>query len=118
MGLDIYPGDAHWSYSGFNRFRELIAEAEGIELRSMVGFGGEIEWSTVESILEPFLDHSDCDGDISREDCAIMWRRLEEIVESFADSKSIDQQYGLQEGRKLVHGMKCCAESGERLIFR
>ncbi len=38
MGLDFSHCDAHWAYSGFNRFRTKIAAEAGIALSCMEGF--------------------------------------------------------------------------------
>lgn len=114
MGIDFSHGGAHWAYSGFHRFRERLSEAEGFDLNMMDGFGGSgVSWKTVETPLKPLLDHSDCDDDLSAEDCAGIWPRLSEIVETWPDG-----DFDKQEGRKLVTGMVDCARSGQRLTFR
>lgn len=38
MGLDI--GQAQWSYPRFAKFRQELAEFEGIVLSEMCGYGG------------------------------------------------------------------------------
>ena len=48
MGIDFHPGSASWSYSGFNRFRERLAEKIDIDLSTMEGFGGHISWDLIE----------------------------------------------------------------------
>ena len=68
MGLDVSlvkttRSFSAGSYGGFGHFRETLAEAMGMNLNDMVGFGGKIEWTG----YEPFyylLDHSDCAGEI------------------------------------------------------
>ncbi|MFE3202161.1 hypothetical protein [Embleya sp. NPDC059237] len=75
MGLDFSHTDAHWSYSGFMRFREAIAAHEGIDLWQMQGFNSgpdAISWSTVTSPLKALLNHSDCDGHLTPEECAVV----------------------------------------------
>ena len=54
MGLVLFPGDGNvtspdvsWSYTGFNVFREWLAQAEGFTLAEMHGFGGGRPWSSV-----------------------------------------------------------------------
>lgn len=73
MGLDFrtaeipYDEDlppeqrAHWSYSGFHRFRQRLAAEIGIELEEMQGFGGDKEWDEKQP-LTPLLTHSDCEA--------------------------------------------------------
>lgn len=50
MGLDFNHSEAHWAYSGFNRFREKLANEIGICLPFMEGFWsqGDSSYSTVE----------------------------------------------------------------------
>lgn len=50
MGLDFNHSDAHWAYSGFNRFRERLAAEVGIFLPFMEGFWNPMEnsYSTIE----------------------------------------------------------------------
>ncbi|MGV9451605.1 hypothetical protein [Streptomyces sp. NPDC003635] len=47
MGLTLFPSDddvagpdISWSYTGFNMFRQWLAQAEGFTLDEMGGFGG------------------------------------------------------------------------------
>jgi hypothetical protein len=54
------------SYLGFNEFRTSWARLLGFDLDDMQRFGGLKPWTT--EPLQCFFDHSDCDGDISRQD--------------------------------------------------
>lgn len=116
MGVDI--GGAHWAYGGFMRFREELAKMEGIVLKDMYGFGGwtnpnckQIPWETVDSPIVPLLNHSDCDGDLSPEECAQVYPRLAALVEQLEDS------YDRDNGRVLVAEMKAAVEGNYRLEF-
>lgn len=71
MGLMLFPGDGDvtspnisWSYTGFNMFREWLAQAEGFTLAEMNGFGGDRPWTSVSTTLAPLLDHPD-DADLT-----------------------------------------------------
>jgi len=113
VGLDFVGSDAHWSYSGFMRFRIKLAKEIGLDLETMHGFGGIQEWPDAEN--EPLvylLDHSDCDGELFPEQCAIVAPRLLEIVSKW-DIKERDAQQAIL----LAEGMKKCAEKGEVLVF-
>lgn len=123
MGLHI--GEAHWSYGGFARFRERLAAAEGIDLPRMVGFcdkygrhddGSEClattRWDTVKSDLVPLLNHSDCDGELTPQECARVWPRLQEILLTFAPD-----DYDRREGLVLVREMQDAADGGYDLEF-
>ncbi len=118
MGLDISPGGARWSYSGFGRFRERLAEAEGITLQDMAGFGGTAEegrqkpWDNVNSPLVPLLNHSDCDGYLDSYECAEVVDRLAEIVAEWPEN-----DYDRRSAEALISGMRHCAEHGCSMAF-
>ena len=63
MGLNFSHGEAHWSYPGFDRFRNVVAQHIGITLPDMEGFGGATPWpnASKEPLID-LLDHSDADG--------------------------------------------------------
>jgi hypothetical protein len=112
MGLDFNNSDAHWSYTGFGRFRERLAEHEGFDLDQMAGFGGERDWSTVATDLKPLLHHSDCDGELTPEECALVGPRLYGIAMTWPEDDR-DRRNALL----LAESMVECAESGESLEF-
>lgn len=119
MGVYIHPGGAQWAYSGFNRFRARLAAAEGIDLDSMVGFGGEQPWElpndTPVTSLAPLLNHSDCEGYLASYDCASVLPRLKAIVAGWGTDGSWD--YDTQHAGLLIEGMEHCAEYGCALVF-
>ena len=75
MGLDTTHGAFSGSYGTFNRFRQVIAKAWGAsypphEDKSLDGLYVYFPDGTQESEgLVCLMRHSDCDGEISREDC-------------------------------------------------
>lgn len=113
MGLDFSHGDARWAYSGFMRFRMRLAQAEGFDLQSMAGYSpGGRPWSSVTTTLEPLLNHSDCDGELTPAECKQVAPRLKEIIAGW-DLDDRDRNSGLE----LVAAMEYCAEHGENLEF-
>lgn len=110
MGVSI--GKAQWSYHGFSAFRQELARLEGIELEEMQGFGGQRPWDEYATDLRPLLDHSDCDGDLSPEECAQVWPRLAKLV------SRLSRDYDRVSAAALVESMRAAAESGRRLEFR
>ena len=80
MDLDFNHSDAHWSYGGFGNFRRRLANKIGINLSAMKGFGGDISFETIKDNIEPFLNHSDCDGILTVEECEKVAPRLKELV--------------------------------------
>jgi hypothetical protein len=113
MGIDIYPGGAHWSYSGFHAFRKALAQEVGIDLDEMVGFGGETPWpnSKKEPIVH-LLNHSDCDGKMTPKQCRACAPRLRELI-----SKWDIADYSTSSALKLVGGMEVAAKNDEPLVF-
>jgi hypothetical protein len=132
VGVDFHPGDAHWSYGGFHEFRKRLADAEGIDLEGMAGFRrkpypgvpGVRSWDDVATPLAPLLHHSDCDGELTREECAQVAPRLREILDQWAEEQGIApgeghlRDYDVWMGRKLASAMEEVAAGGhDRLEF-
>jgi len=85
MGLDTTHGCYHGGYRSFNTHRERIAKAIGFHLRSMEGFGGSVSFDTMNHPIKPLLDHSDCDGELSVDDCKSIVKGIEMIAEHFEE---------------------------------
>ena len=114
MGLDFSHTNAHWSYSGFNRFRRAIAAHEGIDLDAMRGFGGDHDWSTATTPLKPLLNHSDCDGELTPQECRQVAPRLRVVVTAlWPDPNDYDRHAGLA----LADGMDTAAAADQPLEF-
>lgn len=105
MGLDLYllvetdrdEGHARWSYGGFNRFRERLAEAAGLgELGEYVGYGGDRPWPSVDDEpLVALLNHSDCEGEIWGWEAEGLGARLREVIEPWEED-DYDRLVGLR----------------------
>lgn len=80
MGLDTSHNAWHGPYTAFNRFRVRLAEMVGINLRQMDGYGGNNSWDSVSDGLAPLLNHSDCDGELSPDECKMIADRLDELM--------------------------------------
>ena len=125
MGIDI--GKAHWAYGSFHLFRTRLAEAEGIDLNQMEGFQRPIgeyarnSWTKDDgediTILRPFLDHSDCDGELSWQECEQVVDRIEEILDEWEKVFDSELYFDINEGRVLVSEMRACIETKEALEF-
>ena len=89
MGLDFSHGDAHWAYSGFNRFRERLAQIIGFKLRDMQGFTDSIEsglsWDNIKDPIKDLLNHSDCDGELMVNQCQTIAPRLNEMIKDWGE---------------------------------
>ena len=112
-GTENEDSDAYWAYSGFHRFRKKLAAEIGIlNLESMEGYGGSGSWDSVPSDIIPLLNHSDCEGDISPQDCKRVAPMLRKHIQSWDDG-----DYDKKMGLALVETMERCAEEDRKLIF-
>lgn len=132
MGLAFSHGAAHWSYGGFHAFREALAHHEGIDLGRMDGFaepsgarGGAVgtwskPWDTVTTPLKPLLNHSDCDGHLTPEECAQVAPHLRELAPAVwpPDSDDWRAEHSRVNALLLADAMDACAAAGENLEFQ
>ncbi|MFD5102998.1 hypothetical protein [Streptomyces albidochromogenes] len=130
MGLVLFPGDddtgdgdtdspdVSWSYTGFDMFRRWLAQAEGLVLDDMRGFGGERPWSGVSTTLAPLLDHPDDHGELTPAECAAILPRLEEIADQreAGTADALDQRR-VDDTRQLIVVLRLCVEKDVGLIF-
>jgi hypothetical protein len=85
MGVGFAVGhdlqfNASFSYTGFARFRRMLAAHEGFDLDTMSGFGGTTPWRGVGTPLRPLLNHADDRGHIGPKNCGRVAARLREVV--------------------------------------
>lgn len=125
MGLDIsfvrevYEyGFRAGSYSGFHEFRRVLAAEEGLDLENMSGFGGIQPWEESTSTIQPFLNHSDCDGAIYWYEAEKMIPRFEQIVEKwgrddFAWNKTVLDE---DEKRFLTERLQSWLDAFRRIV--
>ena len=113
MGLDFRGSEARWSYGGFNRFRKKLAEKIGINLDDMAGFveAGK-SWAGIDDGIVPLLNHSDCDGELTPDECKQVAPRLRELVSDFPSD-----DYDKQKAALLADDMEKLAAQGKPLIF-
>lgn len=94
MGLDIMCGPHAISigYGGFNALRTIIwRHISGMELNDMEGFSnhpGGIPFPNKYK-LEYFIDHSDCEGEISPDQAIAMLPELKKLIE---DAKELSEK--------------------------
>ncbi|MFF8905825.1 hypothetical protein [Streptomyces olivaceoviridis] len=126
MGLMLFPGDddvtspdVSWSYTGFGMFRAWLAQTEGFVLAEMDGFGGDRQWSSVSTTLEPLLNRRDDDGpDLAPAQCAAMLARLEAILDHRlpGDSDPVLRRR-IEDVSQLVTVLRSCVDKNVELIF-
>jgi len=144
MGLDfqiatkgVNSCTAHWSYSGFNRFRFRIGQQIGIKLCEMEGYEGslcpffdtefecktckqnkreinndpKIPWESIKDDIKFLLNHCDCEGYIIPKKCGKIARRLETMITWW------ENDYDKIQAMELCRAMKLAFNLNKRLIF-
>lgn len=119
MGLDFSHCDAHWSYSGFNRFRNKLVEALGYttSLDDMYENGSYADKLKHERIF-PLIDHSDCEGYLNVKEMKRIRYQLRYILEMWETTKDSNvYQYDIRQGNALLEGIEDAIEADESLEF-
>ena len=63
------------------------------------------------------LNHSDCEGDLSPEECRQVAPRLRELVKSWPDDEESERGWDKRAALELAGDMDACADNAEPLIF-
>jgi len=115
MGLNTTHGCFDGPYSYFNSFRKWVANEIDINLDRMDGFcfGNGISWDVVNHPIKPLLDHSDCDGELSPEECRSIVEGGQMILDAIPDDWG-EWEIKLQ---TFINGCRIAAEAGEPVIF-
>lgn len=89
MGLDTTHDAWHGPYSSFNQFRKWLAAKIGIELYDYIGYGDNAtkDLKSIEHDIQPLLDHSDCDGELTPEECKRISAGLKQIIDAIPDEE-------------------------------
>lgn len=117
MGLDVSPGGARWSYGGFHQFRLRLVWFLGLAepRRDGAPLGSPLwSWRAVPDSepLAALLNHSDCDGELSPKECAVVAPRLRAMVELWDDD-----DYDKQQALRLLDGMAQAVKTQKPLVF-
>lgn len=131
MGLDCTHDAFSGAYSAFDAFRNAVCSSAGGSWppHEIPGLSEE-NWYIGEGYsrethpgLFLLLDHSDCDGEISPEDCALVAKDLSRLLPKLdamgegGGHIARDGGYG-QVARRFVRGCVSASEAGEALEFR
>lgn len=84
MGLDTTHDCWHGAYSSFNEFRYELGRRIGINLDDYKGYhgNGTKELTSIAHPLMPLFNHSDCDGELSVEECKQIVSGLNGVIEA------------------------------------
>ncbi len=102
MGLDTTHGAFRGSYGGFNKFRTGIAIIAINKGQSPLHYDHD---------LYPLLNHSDCDGKLTPDEC----RRIEKGLLAIMDS--ITDDYVIEKAKEFAEGCKLAYEKNEDILF-
>jgi len=137
MGLDCTHDAFHGSYSAFNRFRKAVAKAAGgsypphdiVHPETGEPLDNRFWYIDTDKYsrethpgLYIFLSHSDCDGEISPEDCEKVANDLEELL-SIIDRMGMGTGHIARDGgygavcRRFIAGCRLAAKRREPLEF-
>lgn len=145
MGLDVSHDAWHGAYSAFNRFRQAVCWAAGgifpnhdldsVTVRNRldelgIGLADNGRWYVPDAVtreahpgLYVFLEHSDCDGQISPENCVKVANDLEKLLDTI-DGYPIGvsghiARHGSYRGalEQFIKGCRAAAEANEPLCF-
>lgn len=130
MGLALmaegYASSCHISYSSFYIFRKQIGQSIGIDIEEMEGFGkshfldkeykkiGVRSWEEVKSPLKYLLNHSDCEGKLTWEQCELIAPILLMVIFLWEDLFLSDlKKFGFELGEIMEY----CASHHKDLEF-
>lgn len=117
MGLDTTHDAFHGPYSSFNKWRHWLAHQIGINLNDYFGYGGN-GTKDIESIdhpLMPLFNHSDCDGELTPEECRQIIKGLKDILSTTPLDTSFFSNYWLTE--RFMKGCIRAANAKENIKF-
>lgn len=97
MGLDTTHNAWHGSYRRFNSFRYDMARRIGINLDEYIGYttspSATKRLSDIPHPIKHLLDHSDCDGELTPEQCKEIAEGLDMIIRE-ASIDDANEEYG------------------------
>jgi len=129
MGLDISHDAFHGAYSAFNRFRKALARAMGgsfpphdlFEHDDNRWYWGHGYSAETHPGLTIFFCHSDCDGEMTPEECALVIRDLAPLVEklpAYGGGGHIESAGGYRAvGEQFLRGCQAAIDANENLEF-
>lgn len=118
MGIAFSHGSAQWSYSGFNTFRKRICKTIGLisSLDEEIYEQGLYKF-LINDPIYPFIDHSDCEGELTIEEMEQIIPRLEEVLNKWQYDGDPFLEHDIVNGEQLIVGMKQAIKKGEPLGF-
>ena len=132
MGLDVSHDAFRGAYSTFNRLRQAVAKAIGGSFPSHqdpVKYPDSNVWHYDDELFDlnahpgvrMFLCWSDCDGEHTPEECAVVARDLESIIQKIDEGLDWGHLAAVGGSRaalqKFIDGCKRASGASEKLVF-
>jgi len=122
MGLDTTHDCWHGPYSSFNQFRHELAKQIGIDLREYMGYGGNglKDLQSIPHDIMPLLNHSDCDGELTPDECKKIANGLGEILNNLKIDKENEYLSSGSFRQHIIQFMNGCVNAafmGEHVEF-
>ena len=102
MRADHDTCEAHWSYFGFQAFRLRLARQ--LFGAGIVGLWHDKPETFQQHPLNALLDHGDCDGQLSYEQCKVIAPALREAVKDWGEKDPLD--YDCSNAIRLAEAME------------
>ena len=125
MGLDTTHDAWHGPYSAFHLFRQALIAAIGGTYTEVHPAG--YDWTYDDAIvpsehvagLSVLLNHSDCDGEISPDDCLAVAAALEWVAPRMPDdgAGALSEFTPRARALQFAKGCRLASEKGEALEF-
>ncbi|MGJ1359486.1 hypothetical protein ACR788_21720 [Sphingobacterium siyangense] len=105
MGLDTTHNAFHGAYSAFMRFRKgLVDHSLKQDVMDFIGFGGTVTEETIEDLgLQRLINQSDCDGEISPQDCKLIADYLDRVIPNLAEGELKSRSIQFRDGCLLAY---------------
>lgn len=114
MGLDFSHGDVSFGYFGFHEFRVRLAKTAGYRIvPNPNAVPPELWESDADHPLDALMYHSDCDGEMTPDECLTVAPALEEAVKNWPEYDTDRSR-----GERLAEAMREAAAANEPLRFR
>ena len=120
MGLDVSHGCWNGSYSGFMKFRKILAGSIDIDLENMAGFSrgeaSELWENRPDDDLHILLRHSDCDGEIPVSDAKKLLLRMRNHRDAFILFDDSTMPF-ISKYDYWISGLECAISNNEVIEF-
>lgn len=119
MGLDTTHDAWHGPYSFFNNFRKDIAAQIGINLDDCIGFGGNctIDLSKIDHPIITLLGHSNCDGEITVEECRKTIIGIDQILDNLDKDLIKNHEFFMTDLLQFKKGCEKAIKQNEPIEF-